>query len=188
MYAVLGCCDDRISPSRISVMTPGQHSTEHTVRREAVVRYKMIWAGAGVLIILLVFLLYYALFVYHTDPGYEGNSYHDYLSSVTLINSGKYEEAIHALEASIKETQRHYDAIGRPADAKVDWQLARNMKLLGDVLVHRREYGRAVGWLKRAKENYENLRARWPGTAEITSELAATLTSLNDAAESTTVH
>ena len=169
-------------------MRSGQPSTDDVGRRKAVVRSEMIWGAAGVLMILLALLLYYALFVYHTDPGYEDNSYHDYLSSVTCINNGKYEEALHVLEASIKETQRHYDAIGRPADAKVDWQLARNMKLLGDVLVNRRDHDRAVGWLKRAKENYENLRARWPGNAEITSELADTLTSLNSAAESTTVH
>ena len=107
---------------------------------------------------------------------------------MTCINNREYDRAVHVLEDSIKETQRHYDAIGRPDDAKVDWQLARNLKLLGDVLVKRREYGRAVGWLKRAKENYENLRARWPGNAEITSELSATLQSLNDAAEYTTIH
>jgi hypothetical protein len=172
----------------MSVMNPGQHSTEHASRRKVVVRHKMTWGAAGVLIILLIFLLYYALFVYHTDPGYEDNSYHDYLSSLTFINNGNAEEAIHVLEESIKETGRHYNAVGRPADAKTDWQLTRNMKLLGDVLVNRRDHGRAVGWLTRAKENYESLRARWPGNAEISSELAATLTSLNDAAESTTVH
>jgi hypothetical protein len=177
MYSVLGCCDDRISPSRISVMNPGQHSTEHASRRKVVVRHKMTCGAAGVLIILLVFLLYHALFVYHTDPGYEDNSYHDYLSSVTCINNGNVEEAIHVLEASIKETERHYAAVGRPADAKTDWQLTRNMKLFGDVLVNRRDYARAIGWLKRAKENYENLRARWPGNAELTSELADTLES-----------
>ncbi len=165
-------------------MNPGQHSTEHAGRRKAVVRNEMIWGAAGVLIILLLFLLYYALFVYHTDPAFRDNSYHDYSSSVTLINNGEYDQAIHVLQDSIKETERHYDAIGRPADAKVDWQLTRNMKLLGDVLVNRRDYGRAVGWLKRAKENYENLRARWPGNAEINSELTDTLASLKNATES----
>jgi hypothetical protein len=169
-------------------MNQEQTSTEHAGRRKAVVRNEMIWGAAGVLIILLVFLLYYALFVYHTDPGYEDSSYHDYLSSVTLVNNGNDEEATHVLEASIKETERHDDAIGRPADAKVDWQLARNMKLLGDVLLKRRDYGRAVGWYNRAKENYENLRARWPGNAEITSELADTLASLKYAVESTTLN
>jgi hypothetical protein len=115
-------------------MNPGQHSTEHAGRRKALMRNEITWGAAGVLIILLLFLLYYALFVYHTDPGYEDNSYHDYVSSVTFINS------------------------------------------------------RAVGWYNRAKENYENLRARWSGNAEITSEVADTLASLNNAVESTTVH
>ncbi len=169
-------------------MNPGQPSTEHAGRRKAVVRTEMMWGAAGVVIILLLFLLYYALFVYHTDPGYDDDSYHDYVASVTCINNGEYDRAVQVLEDSIKETQRHYDAIGRPADAKVDWQLTRNVKLLGDVLFKRRDYGRAVGWLERAKENYEKLRARWPGNAEITSELADTLASLKNAAESARVN
>ena len=44
-------------------MHPGQPSTYDVGRRKAVVWNVMIWGAAGVLIILLVFLLYYALFV-----------------------------------------------------------------------------------------------------------------------------
>jgi hypothetical protein len=169
-------------------MNPGQHSTEHAGRRKTVVRKEIIWGAAGIVIVVLVFLFYYALFVYHTDPGYEDNSYHDYLSSVTFINNGNDVEAIHVLEASIKETERHYAAVGRPADARTDWQLTRNMKLLGDVLLKRRDYGRAVGWYDRAKQNYEKLQARWPGNVDITSELGDTSTSLKNAAESAKVN
>jgi tetratricopeptide (TPR) repeat protein len=100
---------------------------------------------------------------------------HDYLSAVTCLNDGDYDRARHILEQSIKEAERHYAAAGRPSDVQLDWQFVRNLKLLGDTLVARHEYGRALGYYRRAKEIYEKLRTLWEDVRQIASELADTL-------------
>jgi tetratricopeptide (TPR) repeat protein len=188
VYSAIGCFQCWVSHSRSRVMISGRRSTADDGRRKRIMRNEMRWGAAGVMIILLLFLMYYALFVYHTDPGYEDNSYHDYSAAVTLINNGEYDRALHVLEDSIMKSERHYVAIGRPADSQCDWQLARNLKLYGDLLVKRRDHRLGVACYRRAKENYEKLRARWPANAEISSELADTVTSLQNAAGTTTVH
>jgi tetratricopeptide (TPR) repeat protein len=139
--------------------------------------------AVGVIIVLFAFSIYYFMFIYHTDPGYQDNTYHDYLSAVTCLNNGDYDRARHILEQSIKETERHYAAVGRPSDVQRDWQFARNLKLLGDTLVARRDYSLALGYYRRAKEIYEKLRTLWEDVPQIASELAETLKSLDVAAK-----
>jgi tetratricopeptide (TPR) repeat protein len=138
----------------------------------------------GLLVALLLLATYRLAFVRLTDFFfYEDHSYEDYQRGVDLYNRGAYDEVIRVLDESIRKRETHYAAMGRPSDAGMDIQLARNATLLGVALFRQGHRARAVECFTRAKDVYERTRVRWKDDPQIASELADTLNYLRGAQE-----